>query len=539
MFSFSIRTIGCKLNQLESEAVAGAFRGEGFSVRPWGEFQGPAGAPETGGPADLPGSAGAADQGGPRLLVVNTCTVTSMAEQKARRLIRGALREGAWVLATGCYAQLNAAELEALGGEGGARGRLFVIPGDKKSALLDLPRLLSSRQGEDPLVLIRDWLLGAGWDGPQGRFRFAPEDFSSHSRAFLKIQDGCDRRCTYCRVRIARGENLSLPPEEALRRLRILEARGWPEAVLTGVNICRYVRRPPGAPSGTGAGGDPSHTGLGALIGRLLGGTERIRLRLSSLEPEDIDGELLESLKNGRLRPHFHLSIQSGSRRVLERMGRNYGPEQAARAVSRLRELKGDPFLACDIITGFPGEGEAEFEETLEFCKEMDFAWIHSFPYSPRPGTAAWGFSGQVPQREAASRAARLLDLARRGRRNYVRRWAGKELELVLEGRGKRGASSRPAAVRGGADLPAPSPDVPGGASQDAPWGGTSENYLKLLIPPAWLPRTAGPGCILRCRVREFPEGGCAPGGGEGGPRPGGLFQAGGGEFDALGDPRL
>jgi threonylcarbamoyladenosine tRNA methylthiotransferase MtaB len=500
MLSFSVHTIGCKLNQLESEAVAGAFRGEGFL------------------PADPPDLGDSKNRPYPRLLVINTCTVTSMAEQKARRLIRGALREGTWVLVTGCYAQLNAAELEALEGEG--QGRLFVIPGDKKSALLELPRFLNSHPGEDPLVLIRDWLLKAGGDGPEGRFRFAPEDFSSHSRAFLKIQDGCDRHCTYCRVRIARGGNLSLPPEEVLRRLRFLEARGWPEAVLTGVNICRY------SPGSAGPGG------LGVLIEHLLGGTERIRLRLSSLEPEDIDGALLKSLNNERLRPHFHLSIQSGSRRVLERMGRSYGPEQAAWAVSRLREQRGDPFLACDIITGFPGEGDAEFEETLEFCEGMDFAWIHSFPYSPRPGTAAWGFSGLVPQREAAARAAKLLDMARRGRRNYVRRWLGKELELVLEdrGRGKRGPEGRgtfpgPAAARKRTDPPEP--------SRDTPWGGTSENYLKLLVPSAWLPRNPGPGGILRCRVREF------PGPPEGhGPAPGGVFQAGGGEFDALGDPR-
>ncbi|MDR2101531.1 MAG: radical SAM protein, partial [Treponema sp.] len=335
----------------------------------------------------------------------------------------------------------------------------------------------------------------------EGRFRFAPQDFSSHSRAFLKIQDGCDRHCTYCRVRLARGKGLSLPPEEVLGRLRALEARGCAEAALTGVNICRY-----------GAAGNPP-LGLGALIGLLLEGTERIRLRLSSLEPEDIDGELLEALKSERVRPHFHLSIQSGSRRVLEKMGRNYGPERAAWAVSRLRELKGDPFLACDIITGFPGEDEGAFRETLEFCERTDFAWIHSFPYSPRPGTAAWGFSGRVPQREAAARAAKLLDLARRGRKNYVRRWVGKELELVLEGKGPGG---RRALAAGPTAKAAPTA---------ASWGGTSENYLKLLVPPPWLPPGLGPGAILRCRLRELTD-----------PRPGPSPV---GEFDGLGDTRL
>jgi threonylcarbamoyladenosine tRNA methylthiotransferase MtaB len=506
MLFFSIHTVGCKLNQLESEAVADAFRREGFPVVPW---EGPA-----------PGRC--------RLLVINTCTVTSMAEQKARRLIRKALREdsGALVLTTGCYAQLNRAELETLGAE--FSGRLLVIPGRKKSALLDLPRFLGSRladsPGAEPAALIRDWLLdgvgGAAGDAADGPFRFVPEDFSSHSRAFLKIQDGCDRHCTYCRVRLARGKSVSLPPEEVLRRLRALEARGCAEAVLTGVNICRY-----------GTGPDSGVMGLGPLLDCLLEGTSRIRLRLSSLEPEDIDERLLESFKNRRLRPHFHLSIQSGSGRVLEKMGRASDPGQAARVVSRLREMRGDPFIACDIITGFPGEEEEDFLETLEFCGRMDFAWIHGFPYSPRPGTAAWALG--PPRREAGSRAARLLGLARQGRRNYARRWMGKELELVLEGRGAPGGPGSPCPRPTGGV----SPD-PGGGGLPVSWGGTSENYLKILIPPSWLPKGLGPGGILRCRVREIP-----------GPRELSGFQElsalrgfggrEGGGFDALGDPRL
>jgi threonylcarbamoyladenosine tRNA methylthiotransferase MtaB len=504
MFSFSIHTIGCKLNQLESEAAADAFRREGFPLVPW------EGAPDAGGsPPGIPGPPPLPNQR--HILLVNTCTVTSMAEQKARRVIRKALREGALVLATGCYAQLNGAELENLGAR--FPGRLVLIPGEKKDLLLDLPRflgpLLADSPDEDPAALIRNWLGGAGGgpaaDAVDGRFRFVPGDFSSHSRAFLKIQDGCDRHCTYCRVRIARGTCVSLPPDEVLRRLKALEDRGCAEAVLTGVNICRYRA---------------DSLGLGALVQRLLGGTARIRLRLSSLEPEDIDGDLLESLADGRLRPHFHLSIQSGSGGVLEKMGRRYGPERAAWAVSRLREIKGDPFLACDIITGFPGEGEQDFLETLEFCRKMDFAWIHGFPYSPRPGTAAWTFGGRVPQREAGSRAAKLLDLARRGRRDYAARWLGKEAEMILEAAGSRRLS----------------PASPAEAGKFLT--GTSENYLKILVPRSRLPENYGPGAVLRCRLRgpsELPE--CwrgdplltGKGWGTGLP----------GSFDALGEPCL
>ncbi|MDR0731731.1 MAG: radical SAM protein [Treponema sp.] len=493
MLYFSIHTLGCKLNQLEGEAVAEAFQREGFPVIPWEEDP-PSGSPR-------------------RLMLLNTCTVTSMAEQKARRLIRAALRKGALVLVTGCYAQLNAGELAAL--EAGTLGeispgdispdtppgRLFIISGDRKSALLDLPRCLSG-EGEEIAARIQDWLIGLSAEagpahpgpavlpdaGLDRRFRFAPLEFSTHTRGFLKIQDGCDRHCTYCRVRLARGGSVSLSPEEALGRLRALEAAGYAEAVLTGVNISCYTFR---------------NMDLGGLLDLLIGGTERIRLRLSSLEPDDIDDSLLRSLADGRLRPHFHLSVQSGSGRILERMGRSYGPEKVERAVSQLRRLRGDPFLACDIIVGFPGEGEDDFKETLELCERADFAWIHVFPYSPRPGTPAWKFKDRLPQRELSVRAARLAELARRGRRNYIGRWIGREVELVPETR-------------------APARLSPDGAGDFC--AATSENYLKLLVPRR-LP-AGDPNAVPRCRIREIPR----HAGNDSGP-----ISLGG--FDALGEP--
>jgi threonylcarbamoyladenosine tRNA methylthiotransferase MtaB len=180
-------------------------------------------------------------------------------------------------------------------------------------------------------------------------------------------------------------------------------------------------------------------------------------------------------------------------------MGRSYGPERVEETVSQLRQLRGDPFLACDIIVGFPGEDDDDFEKTVDLCERVDFAWIHVFPYSPRPGTPAWNFKGRLPQREISARAARLLDLARRGRRNYIRRWIGREVELVPEYKG-----SVPLA-----------PALPAGGSGEGFCAATSENYLKLLGPrPA---ADSLSGTVLRCRIREIP--GSFPGG-----------------FDALGD---
>jgi threonylcarbamoyladenosine tRNA methylthiotransferase MtaB len=380
MFSLSLHTLGCKLNQFESEALAGAFKLEGWRLAPGGE--------------------------GADLCVVNTCTVTSKAEQKARRLIRALLRDNprTALIVTGCYAQMDPEALAALDG-GSSAGRLFVIPGDFKSALLDLPRFLA---GDPPGAgdlsgWIRAWAARYGEGVREAadkaeRFRFNPGDFSFHTRAFLKIQDGCDNACSYCRVSLARGPSVSLDAETVLRRLQALEDRGFGEAVLTGVNINQYRQ---------------GERDLGGLLEYLLGATKTISLRLSSVEP---GGAFFPPVfAHPRIRPHFHLSIQSGSPAVLEKMGRPYTPADVEAWVSRLRALRDDPFLACDIITGFPGESPGEFEKTYDLCRRLDFAGIHAFPYSKRPGTAAYHWR-DVPGGEAVKRVAALTRLARTNR---------------------------------------------------------------------------------------------------------------------------
>jgi threonylcarbamoyladenosine tRNA methylthiotransferase MtaB len=473
MVSLALFTLGCKLNQLESESIAEAFKIAGFRVVPWGED------------ADV--------------LVINTCTVTSRAEQKARRLIRKALRDkpSACLIVTGCYAQMDAKALVALegeaktsvlpGGEGGGSSpafpkRLFVVPGADKNGLLDLPRYIgcardfSGAPGSshpDLPALLAEWQERRGEAEGAGVFRFNPADFSFHSRAFLKIQDGCDHRCSYCRVSLARGKSLSLDGETVLTRLRALEKRGLGEAVLTGVNLNQY--RMPEAPCSAG------QADLWGLLELLIRGTERIALRLSSIEPEGLaegPDSSLAILAHPRIRPHFHLSVQSGSRGILERMRRRYTPEDIEQWVGRLRRLKEDPFLACDIITGFPGETAGEFEKTYELCRRVGFAWIHPFPYSRRPGTEAFSFSNPVSEGEAVSRVEALLSLARQGRAEYARRWLGKTVEAIAEA--PKEASPYTAAV--------------------------SENYLKLLLPLPQKGAPPPPGTVLRCRICGIPD---------------------------------
>jgi threonylcarbamoyladenosine tRNA methylthiotransferase MtaB len=455
MRSFSIYTLGCKVNQLESESLAGAFRQGGFAVMPWGA--------------------------GADILLINTCTVTARADQKARRMIRKALRDypASCLIVTGCYAQLDAELLTGLESSAAGGKRLFVFPGKDKSALLDLPGYMGMKTGA-PARLLETWFQALGkspadpGEDPKspgntlagaaaGFFRFVPEVFSFHSRAFLKIQDGCNSRCTFCRVSLARGPSTSMGADQALEILRDLESRGHGEAVLTGVNISQYL---------------DGERDLGDLLVYLLEGTSRIALRISSLEPEALSPKNIRVFAHPRIRPHFHLSIQSGSPEILRNMGRPYGPEELLRGAALLRAIKDDPFLACDIITGFPGEGEGDFEKTRTLCEKIGFAWIHAFPYSPRPGTAAWSFGSPVDERTAARRVELLRSLARRGRRDYAKRWAGRDVEVIVE------------------------------EKKDGQIAGTSDNYLRVLIqnvPGGGIPPA---GTALVCRLGELSGGG-------------------------------
>ena len=420
MPSFLILTLGCKLNQLESEAITDAFLRTGFKQA----------------------------EKAPDVVVVNTCTVTSKADQKARRVIRKALRDypKSRVIVTGCYAQLNGEDLLNL--DDGRKKRLFVI---KKDSIIDLPYYFKENEKIDNVLEEFAQRREAAAD----RFQFNPQSFSDHTRSFLKIQDGCGNHCTYCRIRLARGASISLDADEALSRLRILE-KNHAEAVLTGVNISQYRDK---------------NINLAKLLEYLLTGTEKIALRLSSLAPETIDEELIGVLAGKRIRPHFHLSIQSCSKKILEKMGRSYDGKTIEDAVSLLRRAKGDPFLACDIITGFPGETEAEFNETFETCKKLDLAWIHVFPYSKRPGTPAFAFKEQVQESEVTRRVNLLTELAQQGRAAYTRRCLGKEVEVLAEkGSGKT-------------------------------CRGITENYLKTLI--IYEGKPPSPGTVLRCKLEE------------------------------------
>jgi len=468
---FSAYTFGCKLNQLETEAITDSFCREGFTFVPWNaasfRFTKEAASEKLSVPSLSP-----------HLMVINTCTVTSLAEQKARRLIRKLHREypKMCLIITGCYAQV---EEDVLASLDPASGTLFVLPGEKKNSLLDLARFLSDVEGESISQQVASWMqaLSSNTEAPQtrGDFRFQPETFTSHSRAFLKIQDGCNYRCTFCRTVIARGKSRSIAAVDALEALKTLERNSFAEAVLTGVNISQYCD------------GDLNLT---SLLEYFLSNTESIRIRLTSIDPNTFalgtssgaKGEraaAIQLLKHPRIQSHFHISLQSGSDAVLKKMARWYTSSDIEEMVQVLRLAKDDPFLACDVIAGFPGETDADFQDTFSLCQRIGFAWIHAFPFSPRPGTAAASFPQRVSDRDTVHRMELLTNLAHKGRARYIERWIGKEVDAIVE---QGEASSMGKGSKRGKGIPA-----------------VSENYLKLLVRTTNLkPESRS---LIRCRI--------------------------------------
>jgi threonylcarbamoyladenosine tRNA methylthiotransferase MtaB len=416
-------TLGCKLNQCETEALADAFRRAGYEA------------------------AGADEEAA--LYIINTCTVTSKSEQKARRVLRGILsRSGAPVILTGCYAELDRAGLEAE-----FEGRVFILGAGEKAKLLELPAFLEARgvlAGQDCRPALAAFCGQKTAPDGGNAFNFQAGRYSFHTRAFLKIQDGCDMRCAYCRVPLARGPSRSLDADEVIHRFRRLETGGYREIVLTGVNLMSYRC---------------GQTDFAGLLERILvsaGGEARVRI--SSLEPDGMTARLVRVLANPLFCPHFHLPVQSGSDAVLAAMGRRYTRQTVVDAARLLRDAREAPFLAADIITGFPGETEDDHRQTETLVRQLDFAGLHVFPYSPRPGTAAYTRKNRVPERLARERAASLREIAAGHRKAYAARLSGQTLDVLIEksspGGGWEGLSANYMTVRG-RDTEGPMP-VPG-----------------------------------------------------------------------------
>ncbi|MBE5785790.1 MAG: tRNA (N(6)-L-threonylcarbamoyladenosine(37)-C(2))-methylthiotransferase MtaB [Clostridiales bacterium] len=376
-------TLGCKVNQYDTEAMRELFENAGYETVDFSE------------PADV--------------YVVNTCTVTATGDKKSRQMISRAhaLAPDAKIIVAGCYAQRAPEEVIAMPGVClviGAKDRLRVVEltealgNEKKTAVGDLKweRIF------EPLTVSRE-----------GR-----------TRAHLKIQEGCDRFCTYCIIPYARGPIRSRPLAEVKAELKKLADAGYKEVVLTGIHLMSYGRDL-----------DGSITLIDAISkADDIDGIERIRL--GSLEPQMLTDDFVSTLaSNRKVCRQFHLSLQSGSKTVLERMRRRYTPDEYAECVKRLRAKMPECAVTTDIIVGFPGETEREFEETLQFARDVALARIHVFPYSRREGTKAAAMPGQLSRGVKAVRAAKLGSLAKALEQEYASVFVGTVQDVLLEER--------------------------------------------------------------------------------------------------------
>lgn len=396
----SIVNLGCKVNQSEMEAAARMLRTAGVSL---------------------------VDGAASDLTIVNTCTVTAVADEKSRSAVRRARRASpsGTLVVTGCSVAVDPAAFVAV--DPAAR----LVPNDGKQVLLDeLAALVGDRQDEARIAAPLPTLSGVEVEGV-GDDRTRVE----RTRAFVKVQDGCSFHCTYCIIPRARGPERSLPPESVLADVRRALARGHREIVLTGINIGTYD----GGWSRRGRRGshEAAALSLAGLVRRILDETPVERIRLSSIEPQHVDDALLAvwSTSGGRCLPHFHLPLQSGDDGVLRRMGRRYTADGYASVVRRVRGAVPGVALHADVIAGFPTEDDAAFERSLAFLRALDLAGLHVFRYSARPGTPAVRMTGAVDERTRKTRAAVLLALAAEARAGYARRRVGDRASVLLEER--------------------------------------------------------------------------------------------------------
>lgn len=378
----ALHNLGCKVNAYELEAMEQILEKSGYEIVPF--------------------------EPGADVYIINTCTVTNIADRKSRQMLHRArkMNPAAVVAAVGCYAQVRGRELEQ-------DPMIDLVVGNSRKA--ELPELLEKCREQKKSVLTdisREKIYEP----------LSIEKTEEHTRAFLKVQDGCNQFCSYCIIPYARGRVRSRRPEDVLEEVRKLASSGCREIVLSGIHLSSY---------GTDLEGD---TGLLDLI-RLLHPVEGIaRIRLGSLEPGIITEEFAAGLASmPKVCPHFHLSLQSGCDRTLKHMNRRYTSGEYLERCGILRKYFEDPALTTDIITGFPGETEEDFRESAEFVEKVSFFETHVFPYSRREGTRAAAMDRQLPEAVKKQRSHVLLELDCRKREEYLSRALGKETEVLLE----------------------------------------------------------------------------------------------------------
>ena len=409
----ALHNLGCKVNAYELEAIQQMLEQKGYEIVPFAS--------------------------GADVYIINTCTVTNIADRKSRQMLHKAkkMNPDAVVVACGCYVQAAGEKLEE-------DDAIDLIVGNNKKK--EIPEILEAyfREREEGRAASGAWLTDMAHNREYETLSISRTE--EHTRAFIKVQDGCNQFCTYCIIPYARGRVRSRRPEEVLAEVQRLAASGCQEIVLTGIHLSSY-------------GVDlEEEQDLLALI-RTVHSVEGIRrIRLGSLEPGIITESFAEAIAAlPKVCPHFHLSLQSGCDTVLQRMNRRYRSEEYMEKCRLLRRVYDRPALTTDVIVGFPGETEEEFEASRAFVEQVHFFETHIFKYSRREGTRAAAMPGQISEQEKTRRSHVLLELDGRRRREYMESFLGEERDVLFEERVQ--------------------------ADGREYWTGHTREYLKVLVP--------------------------------------------------------
>jgi len=372
----AFKTLGCRLNQYETDALVTDFSQAGYEL------------------VDYNAS--------PDVVIVNTCTVTNQSDQKSRSVISQTARKAknAVVVVTGCMANNFKEKLES------QENITFVVENSRKSSILTLVDAHFSGEIVHPDQL------------PQDVFRYEPVRKSLHTRSAVKIQDGCDNFCTFCIIPMVRGMAVSRPVADVLESVRKTVENGFKELVITGVNIGRY---------------EDGTVRFEELLAKILEVPGDFRVRISSLEPDGFGDDFVKLFAHPRLMPHLHLCLQSGSEKTLLRMRRMYDVEQFRKTIAKFRLVYPDFNFTTDIIVGFPGETEDEFQQTLDAVKEFNFSHVHTFKYSVRKGTRAERLENHLPEKIKNQRSLQVRDLSVENKMNYYKSFIGLTQDVLIE----------------------------------------------------------------------------------------------------------
>jgi threonylcarbamoyladenosine tRNA methylthiotransferase MtaB len=385
-------TLGCKLNFSETSTIARNFENEGFKRVDFEET------------ADI--------------YVINTCSVTDNADKRFKSIVKNALKKNseAFLIAVGCYAQLKPEELAAVDGVD-----LVLGATEKFNVTSYINDLTKNNVGEVHSCEISE-----------ADFYVGSYSIGDRTRAFLKVQDGCDYKCTYCTIPLARGISRSDTLENVIQNAKEISSKGIKEIVLTGVNIGDY---------GKGEFGNKKHEHTFLELVKKLDNVEGIhRLRISSIEPNLLKDETIEFVsKSKSFVPHFHIPLQSGSDELLKKMKRRYLVQTYTNRVSKIKEVMPNACIGVDVIVGFPGETDELFLETYNYLNEMDISYLHVFTYSERPNTEAVKLDGVVPKKIRAKRSKMLRGLSAKKRRSFYESQLGKTAKVLFENENKEG----------------------------------------------------------------------------------------------------